>query len=158
MRASFLLIVFLLVAHTSTAQALGDERPACFRFDSGWTMVFHQDGSASLTRLHNPIPNWLLVNDRGRKQGGEKSEQVARAAAGTFDPVRIRREVEAAGKSSQTKPLVGFYFANFCAPDMVLLPITPRLRQLFLQALAVFENSDDPRLRKLLRKYPLLPD
>jgi len=150
--------LLLLLALALTANASPDERPACFRFDSGWILVFDHDGSAALTRLHKAIPNWLLVNDRGRKQGGEKSEQVARAAAGTFDPVRIRRDVETAGKSSQTEPLVGFYFANFCAPDMVLLPITPRLRKLFLQAQTVFGNSDDPRLRKLLRKYPLLPD
>lgn len=157
MRSSVLLIALFLLAHTSTAQASRDERPACFRFDSGWLLVFDSEGAATLHRLHKASPNWLVVNDRSRKQTREKkSELIAQTEVGTFDLTKIRREVKAAGKSSQTEPLVGFYFANFCTPDISLLPITPQLRKLFVQAQAAFEKTHNPRVRKLLRERPLL--
>ena len=155
MRSALLLLLALVL----TANASPDERPTCFRFDSGWLLVFDSEGAASLHRLHKAAPNWLVVNDRSRKQTREKkSELVAKTEVGTFDLAKIRRDVKAAGKSFQTEPLVGVYFANFCAPDISLLPITPPLRKLFLQAQAAFEKTDNPRVRKLLREHPLLAD
>lgn len=159
MRRLLLLTSIFLLALAFSAHASADECPACFRFDSGWVLSFAPNGAAALFRLHKAAPNWLVVNDRSRKQTREKkSELIAQTEVGTFDLAKIRRDAKAAGKSSQTEPLVGFYFANFCAPDISLLPITPPLRKLFRQAQAVFENSRDPRVRKLLQQHPLLPD
>lgn len=119
--------------HASTAE----QRPLCLRIEQGWTLAFWPNGAVLIQRT-------------------ESHEDRAFSASHMFNYISILKKIKEAKQKRYTTHLwIEFYFGEFDRPNVEEIAQTESIVRILAEVQTLFLNSNDKKIRSLLKKYPI---